>query len=213
MERKDKENIFKSLKYMTTEYDGFRMVFLKVANSALSLKTIKRVFLICILSLFSLPLINHISISENTYKYVEILVNSTDTLMLGLFAITFTGYALFQALTSGHTLISFLKERTKNMSKFEEFNLSFFSLTLGYLFIISINYILKISLPIIVDFKLLNFLGSFKNNIVNISIYFYFVFNIFLLLEMRSFIFNLFQCFNVNAISHGIKYLKDDKKD
>lgn len=210
MNRKEKEQIYRGLTSLTNEYDNFGKVVLKILARAVSLKTIKRVFIICIICLALLPLIYTVSKSETTYKYIEVLISSTDTIMISLFGFTFTGYALFQALTSGHTLISFLKQRSNNMSKFEEFNLSFFSLTLGYLFIIAINYILKIVLPIMNDFNILNFLSINKDTLVTTSIYFYLVFNIFLLLEMRSFIFNLFQCFNVNAISYGIKALKDD---
>lgn len=33
----------------------------------------------------------------------------------------------------------------------------------------------------------------------------------YIILEMRSFIFNLFQCFNFNAIAQGVNLLKENK--
>lgn len=211
MDRNDREKIFNSLKSMSEEYDTFGLVLLKILKKLCSMKTIKRVVIIAVLCICCLPLMEYVSVSNKTYFYINNLIDVTSDLMIALFSSTLGGYALFQALTSGDTLISFLKQRSDEMNKFEEFNLSFFSLTLGYLLIILINYLLKIILPIIRDNKWINLSGDYQNTIVIICIFFYVAYSIFLLLEMRSFIFNLFQCFNVNAISHGIKRLKENE--
>lgn len=211
MDRNDRQKIFYGLKSMSEEYDTFELVLLKILKKSSSIKTMKRVSIIVILCMFCIPLMKNISISNKTYFYVNNLIDVTSELMIALFSATLGGYALFQALTSGDTLISFLKQRDDEMNKFEEFNLSFFALTLGYLLIILINYLLKITLPIIKDNEWINLFGYYKNAIITICIFIYVSYTIFLLLEMRSFIFNLFQCFNVNAISHGIKALKENK--
>ncbi|MCC3668626.1 hypothetical protein [Terrisporobacter mayombei] len=210
MDRNDREKLFHGLKSMSEEYNTFRLVLLKILKKSCSMKTMKRVIIIVVLCICCLPLMEYASISNKTYFYINNLIEVTSDLMIALFSSTLGGYALFQALTSGDTLISFLRQESDEMNKFEEFNLSFFSLTLGYLLIILINYLLKIILPIIKDGKWISSFGNHQNTIVIICIFLYVAYSIFLLLEMRSFIFNLFQCFNVNAISHGIKALKDD---
>lgn len=213
MNKQDKAQIYESLDRMSTEYSNFMKVMIKIFKNSFKNKNLKRTFLVILFGLVLLPIILYISNSIFTYKYIEIIINETNDLMISLFAISFTGYALFQALTSGYTLTSLLKTKDKTYNKFEEFNLSFFSLNLFILFIITINYILKISMPIIKDTNFINNIKVDKNIIACIFIYFYIVFVMYLLLEMKSFIFNLFQCFNFNAIAHGIDVLKNSKEN
>ncbi|MEG2362532.1 MAG: hypothetical protein RSC26_03425 [Terrisporobacter sp.] len=211
MEKNDRKKIYYSLNSIANEYETFNKVLLKILKNSCSKKTMKRITKIFLLCLIFLPLMNYISSSDNTYNYIINLIDTTDSLMIPLFTSTLGGYALFQALTSGNTLISFLKQRGDEMSKFEEFNLSFLSLILGYILILTINYLLKNILPVISDTNWINVTGNYKHIVIVTSIFLYVTYNIFLLLEMRSFIFNLFQCFNLNVISHGIKALKEDK--
>ncbi|WP_278683246.1 hypothetical protein [Paraclostridium bifermentans] len=215
MQREDYENIYTTLDSMTSEYNGFKRVMIKILKQFKSKKVLKRLGIIIFICLLFSKAFEYVAVSNNTYKYINNLIDTTDTTMLALLGITFTGYALFQAMTSGYTLVVMLRERDDERSKFEDFNLSFFSLTLGYLLVISLNYILKLIIPILIDSKLfeqVDMLRQIKNPICIIFTFIYVVFNIYLLLEMRSFLFNIFQCFNINVISQGVKTLKDQNE-
>ncbi|CEN80912.1 hypothetical protein [Paraclostridium sordellii] len=216
MERDEYTKIFKTLESMMNEYDGFKSVMTKILKRSISKKNLKRVIYIVVFCLLFLKAFVYVVKSDNTYKYVKELISITDSTMIALLGITFTGYALFQALASGYTLRVMLKNRENGISKFEEFNLSFFSLTIGFLLVISINYILRLIIPIIIDSNILTNIPTSvdtKNLIFIILIFIYVVFNIYLLLEMRSFIFNIFQCFNLNAVAQGMKVLKENQSE
>jgi hypothetical protein len=168
-----------------------------------------RVALIAIIVLLLLHPIELCVNSEKTLIYLKEIVTLSNGIIIAIFAIVFTGYALFQALISRNTLkILFVtnNDKSKKCNMFSAYNLYFFILSILYIFLIISNYIIIFILTVI-DPALLYINDDLKIFLLEI----YFVVNIFAISEIKSFVFNLFQCFNISAISSMIESI--DKYD
>lgn len=151
-----------------------------------------------------------LSTQEDFLEGVEI-VNST---IVSIFGVVFTGYALFQAFINNELLLRMVNDGDADgKNKFQETNDTFAELMILCVISIIVNILLKLtinSLP--VDFILFD--RKFYNDMVAIVLLqLYFVFTANILLELKSFIFNIFQLFNLHAGTKIIQILKEEKKE
>ncbi|MDQ0086726.1 cation transport ATPase [Paenibacillus anaericanus] len=171
-----------------------------------------------------------IGVSINTVELFYKAIANLNPIILALFAIVFTGYALFQALINDDLLKRLIiadgatqnkKSKSKDgtskdesgKSKLQENNEYFVKFMMLIVFAIIINAILLLlvgSLP--EDFHL-PIKNIFNNMLAAISIWAYFVFMILILWEMKSFVFNMFQLFNAHAGSKAIYLLRNEERE
>lgn len=153
-------------------------------------------------------------------KTVQLFMNSVQVInevVLSLFGVTFTGYALFQALVSKEMLKRMLSNTTGSesdeKSRLQESNEIFVETMMLQLICILINlFILIVGACIPENFGLLN--KTIWNNImagVGLEIYFYI--STMTIVEMKSFVYNIFQIFNLYAGSKAVEILEEEKKD
>lgn len=147
-------------------------------------------------------------------KNFTTILDASITITLALFAIIFTGYALFQALTNGNSLKRLLTANIKEQSFFKTYNLYFFILSISFLSIIFLSFILVTIFKIIDPEWYLKLLPPKVNFILaNILVSFYLTLVINIICEVKSFIFNLYQVFNLNAFSNGIEMVKKKERE
>lgn len=147
---------------------------------------------------------------------IEIFKSSIITLneaLLALFGIVFTGYALFQALIGKNMLIYMVGNNSKSekdISYLQESNLYFVKLMLIQFLGITINIILIIILNSLPQYWYLfsnNKMNVFSSTVI-IAFIFHYYFEV--LWETKSFVFNVFQLFNIHAMSRVIENQNDD---
>ncbi|MEF2247315.1 hypothetical protein [Paenibacillus sp. IITD108] len=165
-----------------------------------------------------------IGVSKDTVELFYKAVSNLNSIILALFAIVFTGYALFQALVNNDLLRRLIiadakksgkrsKEDKTRKSKLQESNEYFIKLMMLIISAIVINALLLLvigSLP--KDFYLpLN--NTFNNTMAAILIWIYFLYMFRILWEMKSFVYNMFQLFNAHAGSKAIELLKKQDEE
>lgn len=138
------------------------------------------------------------------------IVNNT---IVSIFGVVFTGYALFQAFINNELLIRMVNEGGKDSkSKFQKTNETFAELMILCVISIVINVFLKLTINSMPE-KFMVFSTKFYNDIMAIILLeFYFVFNANIFMELKSFIFNIFQLFNLHAGTKIIQILEEDSK-
>ncbi|PEN45171.1 hypothetical protein COI74_06770 [Bacillus wiedmannii] len=98
-------------------------------------------------------------------------------------------------------------------SKFEEYNLYFFGLSLLYLGIIILNLLLMLFFKNVPADWSLPFVSHQVNEIIaSVLMTVYLGILMHSLIELKSFVYNLFQCFIINAASSGIDFLKEEQE-
>jgi hypothetical protein len=153
------------------------------------------------------------NLAINIIYEITVIVNNV---MLPIFAVIITGYAIFQALVNGKTtMLTLISVKHNNTNtKFEVYNLYFYGISIWYLFIIIFNFILSIIFKFLPREWSIYYLSKSVNEIISammISVYITIIVNF--LIEMKSFIYNLFQVFITNASSTSIDYLQQNDKD
>lgn len=159
-----------------------------------------------------------VGVSYNTKVVMVDSIQMILDVMLGLFGIVFTGYAFFQALINKELLIRMLANLSEEddagtKSKLQETNESFVECMMLNLLSIIISMLLKIIVSSMSDDFLL-FEDIIIDNIVAsalISFYFYFILTI--VWEVKSFIFNVFQLFNLHAGTRVLELFEDDEPE
>lgn len=138
---------------------------------------------------------------------VEVFIN----VMLALLAIVFTGYAFFQALLNDRLLIALISDNSGKKNKLVETNSYFVQVMMIQIFCLLVNIVVIISTIIIPDDW--SWLSSKGINelIAALLIFAYLHLNIECIWEMKSFIFNTFQLFNLYAYSRIVSILKQEK--
>lgn len=179
---------------------------LKEAFCTIKPSKTRNIFIFILIIFLTYP-IELIINSDNTINIVKDYINLTNGIIIDMFAILFTGYALFQALINRNTLkIMFLSKGGNKNILFVEYNLYFFIMCIGYVSSILTNYILLLVFEII-DRNTLTIMNETKIVLWWIFIILYLYVHIFLITEIKSFIVNLYKCFNISAISTMIDAL------
>lgn len=200
---KDKNPIHELAHPKTSErlmLESFEMFIIKKGNRFKC-----SVFLvICILMAFS------IGYSKDTVVIFNDIVDIVLTIILALFGIAFTGYTFFQALINGKLVELLMSGKGKNTNKFAETNESFVKLMMVYIALITISFLLKIiSLFITEDFIFVNL--GLSNILASLGILVYLYVSLVAIWHVKSFVYNIFQLFNMHAIQ---EYLDEkDKQD
>ena len=144
-----------------------------------------------------------VAISKDTVNVFCDIVQSINDIILALFGIIFTGYALFQALIGKEMLRRMINSTVgtgkEEKSKLQEANELFAEvMTLDFICVITNIVLIIIGKCIPSDAVL--FERMWLNNLLaGLGIGFYFYVVALTLLEVKSFIYNMFQWFNLHA--------------
>ncbi|MEG2917841.1 MAG: hypothetical protein RR851_07930 [Clostridium sp.] len=171
--------------------------------------SITRMRILVIISLIMvIPIINCIDSNKTTITIVKCIELSND-IIKDLFAINFTGYALFQALASSNTLKQLLSSNGREMSVFKEYNLFFFGISILYVVIILTNY-LGLMILNMMDLSSVDINNTLKYASIFVTFNMYIIINAFAIIEIKSFILNMYNCFNISAVTESIKALNEE---
>ena len=158
----EKEKIVQNAQKLSINIDSTQM--LRAAFELIEIKreNIKRkvIFLVPI-SIVCLIL----AMSKETINQTESILEMINTVILSLFAVVFTGYALFQALMGDKLLLLLLMTESTNdndaSSKLEEANIYFVKVMLLQFFLVMVNLSVRIFLKLIpTDWTLFNSITS-----------------------------------------------------
>lgn len=201
------EKIIKSLKRLTEKNNNFDL-YKEVLKSPIRISRVRCVILFLIMIIMLKKIIS-IGFANNTLELFLNIVSYSNNFAIPLFTLIFTGYAIFQALSNTETLTALLSVEENEKSKFEEYNLSFLCTAMLYLSVIGMNFIILIVFSGVSSTWYLSEFSNLTNNVIaTILVCIYIILNIHALLEVRSFIFNLYNCFAINAVANGINSLK-----
>lgn len=148
----------------------------------------------------------------DTIGLTENVLQVVITVMLAFLAVVFTGYAFFQALINDKLLVSMIATGDNKNNKLSEANIYFAEVMIfqiGCMLLDLLVIMFMIVLP--EDWTLLS------NNMLNeafatIGISFLLYCNVESIWEMKSFIFNVFQLFNLHAYSRIAK-IQENQSD
>lgn len=205
------ESVEKLLKKRTSK----QVVFSSFRVFKWTKKTRKQNAIICILSL--IPSI-FIGISPNTQTIFGDSCQTILEIIVGMFGVVFTGYSFFQALINKELLVRMIQSESigdngETKTKLQETNEAFVECMMLDLIFIFVSLFLKIVVACIPEDFLL-FSTVWMSNltaILGLFIYFYCIIVVFN--EVKSFIFNVFQLFNIYAGTRVIQLFKDQNKD
>ncbi|KUH43709.1 hypothetical protein M2E15_5942 [Bacillus mycoides] len=181
---------------------------------ALQIPSMRRFLFLVVVSLAFFAIHYFLLVHSESYieNFTDLLGNIND-IIVPTFAVIITGYAIFQALVNGSTLINLMAVSEAEKSKFEEYNLYFFGLSLLYLGIIILNLLLMLFFKNVPADWSLPFVSHQVNEIIaSVLMTLYLGILMHSLMELKSFVYNLFQCFTINAVSSGIEFLKEHKE-
>lgn len=155
--------------------------------------------------------------SENTVSVYKEVVQLLTDITLSLFGVVFTGYALFQALIGKEMLVRMINasslDNESEKSKLQESNELFVKTMMLQLICIAIGVVMSLILACMpCDYIL------FDNTILNEVIagggmFAHFFISLAALLEVKSFIFNIFQLFNFHAATRVMELLKESQDE
>lgn len=154
-----------------------------------------------------------IAINPDTVSICKTAISSINEVELALYAIVFTGYALFQALIGKKMLLLMVETESEKegFSYLQKSNLYFAKLMMIQLLMIVINLALVIILTLI-PVSWCAFSAVALNIIISsICIMMILHFNFEVIWEVKSFVFNTFQLFNIHAMSRVIESQEDDE--
>ena len=210
----EKEKIVQNAQKLSINIDSTQM--LRAAFELIKIKreSIKRkvIFLIPI-SIVCLML----TMSKETISQTESILEMINTVILSLFAVVFTGYALFQALMGDKLLLLLLMTESTNdndaSSKLEEANIYFVKVMLLQFFLVMVNLSVRIFLKLIpADWTLFDSIAC-NERICFVMLLILLYVNMDVIWETKSFIFNVFQLFNLHAFSRTVDILEKESDD
>lgn len=154
------------------------------------------------------------------FDTVDIFRESVDSILnvlLALFGVVFTGYALFQAFMNKELLFQLLtdtkiEENNEEKSRLQDVNENFVYLMLLYVVASIATLIIKIIMLCVADDFML-FTSMIANNIIaGVLITGYFIFAGIILWRTVSFVSSIFQLFNVYAVTQVMETLEEESK-
>lgn len=171
-----------------------------------------------VIIIFCAILSSCVAISKDTVNIFRDIVQNINDIILALLGIVFTGYALFQALIGKEMLRRMINSTVgtgkKEKSKLQEANELFAEvMTLDFICVI-INIVLII-IGRCIPANAILFKEMWLNNLLaGLGIGFYFYVIALTLLEVKSFIYNMFQWFNLHAGTRLMEIMnqKDDEE-
>lgn len=172
----------------------------------------KRLFILFIFFIITFCMIYFLIFPRITaLNLIASISSDINTIIIPLFAVIITGYAIFQALVNESTTKILLKVKDKkSKSKYMAFNLYFYGISISYLIIIIINFCLIMITKYLPTDLYLPFLPCWLNEVLSAFIIsFYISIVLFLLVELKSFVYNLFQVFFTNGSVTGIAQLRE----
>lgn len=170
----------------------------------------RRIILLLILFLFFMSLYHFLFHIEDPINSSIEIFKTVNVVVLPVLALAVTGYAIFQALVSGKTLITLLEVEQGEYSKFKAYNFFFLSFSVLSLFMVILNFILLILFNNISSTWSLDFLDPETNYVLfTILICVYITFLVNLLIEVKCFLYNLYQIFVINAVAKGIEHIEE----
>lgn len=155
-----------------------------------------------------------IGMSENTVSvFLEVISDLLNT-FLSLFGIVFTGYAFFQALMNKPLLIAMINEENKDKkeSKFKETNNNFVELMMLYVIGIIISLVIKFIVSSVPETYGLFPALAINNVCASLLIVIYLFFAVLLIWRMISFLYNIFQLFNLHAAAKAIEIINEEQE-
>jgi len=113
----------------------------------------------------------------------------------------FAGFAIFQAITSPEMIIIFLKHKSHNKSLLSDINSEYFAVFIMYLSLLIAGFCAYIFLNTVPEQWQWSKLSTGVNTFLASAIAsIYFTAFVDALLELKSFAFNLYQCYKITAV-------------
>lgn len=131
------------------------------------------------------------------------------TVMLALLAVVFTGYAFFQALINDKLLVSMIAAGDEDNNKLSESNLYFTEVMFLQIVCVLLDLFVIIFMIVLPDDWTLLSTNTLNELLVTIGITLLLYCNVESIWEMKSFIFNVFQLFNLHAYSRIVKIVEN----
>ena len=158
-----------------------------------------------------------IGLSENTVDLFSDISEMIMGVILAIFGVVFTGYTLLQAFINNDFLLRLVentvKEGEAEKSKLQETNENFVAIMMLNLAAIIVTLFLGIivkALPS--DFNIFAVHGV-NNAVATVAMEIYLVFLFTIIWETKSFIFNIFQLFNMHSVSRIIQILQGEEEE
>lgn len=175
-------------------------------------KEIGRFFVTVILSIIPTYFI---ATSYDTVSIFQDSVEIMNNVILALFGIVFTGYALFQALIGKEMLVRMLQSTVvvgnEEKSKLQESNELFAKTIMMEFICIVINIFLLLILFCIPEDFTVFYYKTWNDIAAGSGMVVYFYMSFVVLIEIKSFIFNIFELFNFHAGTRIMEAIKDDE--
>lgn len=182
--------------------------FIKLTIELLKPRKKRFVSLVIILIFFNIIFFKLINLQHLTllYKLLFNIISLSQNIFLVLLAVLVTGYALFQAILTKNHIVLLSRSTQNERSKFTKFNFYFFILGLSYTCIIFFNFLV---LTITSNEELIKLLYIEYRNFLNINLIIFFVnlylfFTMLLILDIKSFLKNLYDNFKINAFLESL---------
>lgn len=204
----DNAKVIGGLKDILKDTDSFRLILISL--KMLRCSRIRLTILIIIAVILVIPL-GYVGFGEDTVTIAMKIVDMSNSIIIPVFSVLFMGYALFQALVGGSTLKRMLIEEIEDKSMFKTYNLFFYGITIYNLFIIILNYFLLIVFQSVPKNWSIPFFGQIFNNILaSALLLIYVIINIYALFEVKSFLYNIYQCFSMNAYATIVSEIRKE---
>ncbi|MCI3921350.1 hypothetical protein MO973_24590 [Paenibacillus sp. TRM 82003] len=210
MNHHNKNTVRQSIEALLSDTDSDKLII----KSLQYIKPSVRRRILALGSFFILTIVYLLSSQSHSDAVIRTIdiVGVVNNLALPILGLAVTGYAIFQALANGDTLITLLKVSEGNRSKFQEYNYFFLAFSILYIFIIGLNFVIVVFLKNVTqDWHIAEFPQVVNNTIYSMLMSAYITFILNALVETKCFVYNLYQIFSTNAAAKGITYLQDDE--
>ena len=149
----------------------------------------------------------------NTITILKEITGVLISVMLAILAIVFTGHAFFQALLNDRLLIALISDKASETNKLAETNFYFAQVMMIQILCLAVNVVVII-VTIVLPTEWSLFSNSITNEIIaGVLILIYFYLNMECVWEMKSFVFNVFQLFNLYSYSRVLNIVNDDDEE
>ena len=199
MQPNDDDKIRSSLDSILSEKTFYQIALSSSIELKPSINRLSVLIMICIF--FNLLFIY--ANEKDFYHGMHTILELSSAIILAILAFLITVYTIFQAMLSTETLKTFLIQHSENQSLLIRYNHFFFILTISYLIFFICNFIVLSIGKIVPDLiKIFNF------TFLKILSALYLTILVNMLVELKSFIFNLYQSCMLKNISQAIDILK-----